>query len=160
MNQAAQASSDPCQPEAPGEIFYDVAVPTTTQTPSTPGSPPSDGYIVVQAGDTKTVDSVFFSEAKLPNDAQITVGGRGQGGALSPTITTGVTASVSPTAAHNGMHVTLTLQTSATATNGDYLVRVRSTLATGDSHDWPFYLRIQGGVAPTDGGAPKDAGGD
>jgi hypothetical protein len=149
---AAKASSDPCQPELPGEIFYDLAVPTTTQSPGTAGDPPSDGYIVVQAGQTQTIDSVFFSEAKLPNDAQITVGGRGQQGSLNPTITAGVTAAVSPTAAHNGMHVALTITTAATATNGDYSVRVRSTLKTGDSHDWPIILRIQGGSAPTDAG--------
>ena len=162
VNQAAQASSDPCQPEQPGEIYYAVAVPTTTEVPSTPGYPKSDGYIVVPAGTTVTVDSVFFSEAKLPNDAQIQVGGRGSKGSttLNPTIETGVTASVTPTAAHNGMHVTLTIQADATATNGDFSARVRSILKTGDQHDWPFLVRITGGAPPSDAGTgPHDAGG-
>jgi hypothetical protein len=160
VNASAKVSSDPCQPEVPGEIFYDLAVPTTTETPSTPGYPKSDGYVVVPAGSTQTIDATFFSEAKLPNDAQLTVGVRSHGQtALSPTITTGVTASVTPTAAHNGMHVTLTITAASTAVNGDYNVSALSTLKTGDSHSWPFIVRITGGAASSDGGAPKPDGG-
>ncbi|HEY6460374.1 MAG TPA: hypothetical protein VIY73_09490 [Polyangiaceae bacterium] len=160
VNAAAKLSSDPCQPELPGEVFYDLAVPTTTETPSTPGYPKSDGYIVVPAGSTQTIDATFFSEAKLPNDAQISVGARSHGQtSLNPTIATGVTASVTPTAAHNGMHVTLTITAASTAVSGDYNASALSTLKTGDSHSWPFIVRITGGAAASDGGAPKPDGG-
>jgi hypothetical protein len=148
VNEKAKASSDPCQPEAPGEIFYSVAVPTTTE-PVGGGIPPSDGYIVVKRGTTVNVDSVFFSEAKLPSDAQITVGTRGAQGttALDPAIATGITTSVTPAAAHNGMHVTLTIQVASTAATGDYgnttKVAVRAALSSSDHHDWPFIIRVQ-----------------
>jgi hypothetical protein len=160
VNASAKVSSDPCQPEFPGEIFYDLAVPTTTQTPSTPGYPKSDGYVVVPAGSTQTLDATFFSEAKLPNDAQISVGARSHGQTtLNPTITTGVTASATPTAAHNGMHVTITITAASTAVNGDYNASALSTLKTGDSHSWPFIVRITGGATSSDGGTPKPDGG-
>jgi hypothetical protein len=146
VNAAAMASTDPCQPETPGEIFYSVAVPTTTETQA--GYPPSDGYIVVPRGTTATVDSVIFSEAKLPNDVQISVGTRMSGSqTLNPAIATGITASVTPTAGHNGVQVTLTIQVSSTATAGDYgnttKVAVRAALSSTDHHDWPFIIRVK-----------------
>jgi len=148
VNQAAMASSDPCQPEIPGEIFYSVAVPTTTEKQSG-GIPPSDGYIVVKRGTTVNVDSVIFSEAKLPNDVQVSVGIRGAQGSttLNPAIATGITTSVTPTAGHNGVHVTLTIQVDSTATVADYgsttKVAVRAALSSTDHHDWPFIIRVQ-----------------
>jgi len=146
VNAAAMASTDPCQPEEPGEIFYSVAVPTTTET--APGYPASDGYIVVKRGKTVTVDSVIFSEAKLPNDVQITVGTRASGStSLNPAIATGITTSVTPTSGHNGVHVTLTITVASTATAGDYgnttKVAVRAALSSTDHHDWPFIIRVQ-----------------
>jgi hypothetical protein len=146
VNAAAMASSDPCQPELPGEIFYSVAVPTKTE--AQPGYPPSDGYIVVKRGTTATVDSVIFSEAKLPNDVEVTVGTRAQGSTtLDPAIATGITTSVTPTSGHNGVHVTLTITVASTATVGDYgnttKVAVRAALSSTDHHDWPFIIRVQ-----------------
>jgi hypothetical protein len=85
---------------------------------------------------------VFFSDAKLPNDAQVQVGARSHG-ALSSTIGTGITSSVTPTTAHNGMHVQLTIQVDSSATAKDYNVTARSTLQATDCHDWPFILRVR-----------------
>ncbi len=149
VNAAAMASSDPCQPEAPGEIFYSVAVPTTTAPSEMVGVPASEGYIVVKRGTTTTVDSVIFSEAKLPNDVEVSVGVRGAQGttALNPAIATGITTAVTPTAGHNGMHVALTITVASTATVGDYgnatKVAVRAALSSTDHHDWPFIIRVQ-----------------
>jgi hypothetical protein len=148
VNAAAMASSDPCQPEIAGEIFYSVAVPTTTE--KQPPYPDSDGYIVVPRGTTATVDSVIFSEAKLPNDVQVSVGVRAQGSqTLNPAIATGITTSVTPTSGHNGVHVTLTIQVASNATAGDYgtgstaKVAVRAALSSTDHHDWPFIIRVK-----------------
>jgi hypothetical protein len=146
VNAAAVASSDPCQPELAGEIFYSVAVPTTTEKQAP--YPDSDGYIVVPRGTTATVDSVIFSEAKLPNDVQVSVGIRAQGSqTLNPAIATGITTSVTPTSGHNGVHVTLTIQVASNATAGDYgsttKVAVRAALSSTDHHDWPFIIRVK-----------------
>jgi hypothetical protein len=142
VNAAAKASHDPCQPAQPGEIFYSLAVPTVTQPSNTAGVPDSDGYVVVKRGESKTIDAVFFSDAKLPNDAQLTVGVRSHG-TLSASIGTGITASLTPTAAHNGMHVSLTIQVDSSAAAKDYNLTARSTLSTTDYHDWPFILRVE-----------------
>jgi hypothetical protein len=134
VDTAAAASHNPCQPSLPGTIFYSLAVPTQTLVSS-------DGYILVKKGTTKTVDAVFFSDAKLPSDAQLTIGARAHG-TLNPAIGTGITASLSLASAHNGMHVTVTLAVDASAASKDYAVTARAALSTTDYHDWPFILHV------------------
>jgi hypothetical protein len=103
--------------------------------------------MLVKRGETKTVDVVVFSEAKLPNDVQLFVGSRVRGATdpsqLNP-IAAGVTATLSPTTGHNGTHVTLTIDVASTATPGDYPYVVRAILSNpGDYHSWWVILRVQ-----------------
>jgi hypothetical protein len=150
-NTAATASLDPCQPETPGENFFSVAVPTSTEPSKTIGGTTSGGYLVIKQGATQTIDSIIFSDAQLPSDLQLTVGAKVKGGTLGP-ITTGITASLSPTSGHNGMHVTLTIQVASSVAAEDFPALVRATLnspaASADAaptsvhHDWPFIVRV------------------
>jgi hypothetical protein len=135
VNAAAAASHDPCQPEPAGEIYYALAVPT--QAIGGLG----DGYVVAKRGTTVTLDAVFFSEAKLPSDAQLSLGLR-QHGQLNPAIGTGITATMSQTTAHNGVHVTITIAVDSSAAVNDYNVVARSQLSSTDHHDWPFVLHV------------------
>ena len=91
------------------------------------------------------MDSVIFSEAKLPNDVQVSVGLRARGSStLNPAVATGITLSVSPTSGHNGMHVALTVAVDSTAAPKDYTrLNVRAALSATDYHDWPFIIRVQ-----------------
>jgi len=106
----------------------------------------SDGYTIVSRGQTKTLDVVEFSEGPLPNDVQVIVGSQPQN-TMDPTqldpIAAGVTAKVSPTMAHNGTHITLTIAVDSTATPGDYPYVVRSILNANDYHSWWVILRVQ-----------------
>ena len=147
-NKAAAASSDPCQPSDPGEIFYGAAVPTQVisgLTGPNGGSYASDGYLLMKPGQTKTLDVVVFSEKKLPNDLQLVVGAHIRGDQnpmdVGP-IGAGITPTLSPTSGHNGMHVTFTLQVDASTAPGDYPFVVRSILNPNDSHNWPVVLRV------------------
>ena len=151
VNTASAASHDPCQPVAPGEVFYAAAVPTEVVTglvdPTGGPDYDSDGYMVVKRGETKTVDVVVFSEAKLPNDLQLVVGSRVRGSTdpsqVNP-ITTGVTSTLSPTTGHNGTHVTLTVNVASTTAPGDYPYFVRAILNNPDDyHSWWVILRVQ-----------------
>ncbi len=151
-NTAATASVDPCQPETPGENFFAVAVPTSTEPSKTIGGTTSGGYLVIKQGQTQTIDSIIFSDAQLPSDLQLSVGARAKGSSTLGAITTGVTASLSPTAGHNGMHVTLTIQVGASVPAEDYPAIVRATLNTAPTsadaaptsthHDWPIIVRV------------------
>jgi hypothetical protein len=134
-NGAAAASHDPCQPEPAGEIYYALAVPTQ------PLGGLGDGYVVAKRGTTQTLDAVFFSEAKLPSDAQLSLGLR-QHGQLNPSIGTGITATMSQTTAHNGVHVAITITVDTSAAVNDYNVIARSQLSSTDRHDWPFVLHV------------------
>lgn len=129
---AAAASHDPCQP-VPGTSYYGLAVPTQPL----PGK--NDGYVVVASGATTTLDAVFFSDVKLPGDAQLLVGADGQ-----PTqpIAAGIQATLSQPAAHNGVHVTLGIQVHAGTPSGDYRAVARSSLSGTDYHDWPFIVHV------------------
>lgn len=143
VNQAAAASHDPCQPEASGEIYYAAAVPTQTIQINGIGIQyMSDGYLVMKAGDSQTLDVVVFSEAKLPNDVTLTVG-KSSRGAFASGITTGVTTSLSPTTGHNGVHVAFTLQVATSVAAGTYPFVVRAALNANDHHDWPVILKVQ-----------------
>jgi hypothetical protein len=155
VDQAAMAGLDPCQPEAAGEIFFSDAVPTQVAASTTTGGTTSGGYIVMKQGETKTIDTVVFSDAPLPSDLALSVGARGYGtvGALG----TGITTTLSSTTGHNGEHVTLTITVAADTPAEDYPTNenstgiVRATLTgtsadggtTSSHHDWPFILRVQ-----------------
>lgn len=143
VNQAAAASHDPCQPELPGEIYYAAAVPTQTIQINGIGIQyMSDGYLVMKPGDSQTLDVVVFSEAKLPNDVTLSVG-KSSRGSFASGITTGVTASLSPTTGHNGVHVSFTVQVGASVPAGNYPFVVRAALNANDHHDWPVILKVQ-----------------
>jgi hypothetical protein len=149
-NVAAMASQDPCQPETPGENFFAIAVPTQNEASKTVSGMTSGGYIPMKQGQTQTIDSVIFSDAQLPSDVQLTVGTKGHG-TLGP-LGGGITATLSPTAGHNGMHVALTIQVPMTTPSTDYPAIVRATLATAamsadaaptsTHHDWPIIIRV------------------
>jgi hypothetical protein len=149
VNAAAAASEDGCQPADPGQVYYGTAVPTDViQGLPDPGGGASydcDGYLVVPRGQTRTVDAVFFSTAPLPNDAQIAVGKPqySPDPTQMPPVAPGVKATVSPATAHNGTHVTLTLQIAADAPAGDWPLAVRSILGPTDFHNWPAILRVK-----------------
>lgn len=151
VNAAAKASHDPCQPEAPGEVFYSAAVPTTVvkgiHDPTGGPDYDSDGYIVMKKGDSQTIDVVVFSEAKLPHDVQLLAGARVRGSTdpsqVSP-ITTGVTATLTPTTGHNGTHVQLKIDVAQSTAPGDYPFFVRAILTNpSDYHSWWAILRVQ-----------------
>jgi hypothetical protein len=160
VDTAALASHDPCQPETPGEVFFSCAVPTQVAGSTTAGGTTSSGYILMKQGETKTIDSVIFSDAQLPEDVQLTVGLRGHSGTLG-SIGGGITMTLSPTSGHNGMHVALTIAVPSTALAEDYpnasngTAIVRATLNTAATsadaaptsvhHDWPFIVRVQQG---------------
>jgi hypothetical protein len=154
VNTAAAASHDPCQPALAGEVFYSAAVPTEVvkgiHDPTGGPDYDSDGYMIMQRGQSKTVDVVVFSEAALPHDVQLLVG---VPAANNPTndptlvdpITGGVTATLTPTTGHNGTHVTLKVDVAQNATAGDYPFFVRAILdaAGSDYHSWWVVLRVQ-----------------
>lgn len=137
VNQAAAASHDPCQPTPSGEIFYAAAVPTQVIK-----ARDSDGYVIVKPGASTTLDVVVFSEAKLPNDVALSVGTRQRGTTALGPIATGITATLSPTTGHNGVHVQLAIQVAAGTTAGDYPFVVRAALGASDHHDWPAIVHV------------------
>jgi len=152
VNAAALASKNPCQPTAPGIIYFNTAIDTSEMVlvHSTTGAAyMSEGFVTVPKGTSKQVTLQVFSEAKLPNDLTLAVGAtpRGRGGATSTLnpITAGVKATISETTVRNGMHPTLTITVDPSATIGDYPFVVRSTLNATSATQWPAVLRV---VAP------------
>jgi hypothetical protein len=148
-NAAALASKNPCVPSDPTKIYFGAAFATDTvhgihdQVGNGPDYD-SEGYLLVKAGDTRNVDVTIFSEAKLPHDLTLAVLGiDGSTGQTTPTITTGVTSTLSQTTGHNGQHVTMTLKVDPSAQPGDYQFIVRATLETKDYHSWFAILRVQ-----------------
>ncbi len=152
VNGAAAASKDPCQPADPRQpIYFNAAVDTTeTQVVTgTAGSFKSEGFVTVARGTSKDVPVQVFSEAMLPHDLALYVGGapkRGRGTVTDPTamtpIATGVTAKLSATTGRNGTHPTLTITVDAKAPIGSYKFIVRSVLETADYRDWPAIVRV------------------
>jgi len=143
-NRAAAASHDPCQPEPPSEIFYSVAVPTQTVESMAQGmSYPSDGYVVMKAGTTKTLDAVVFSEAMLPSDVTVLVGAASPGTSALASVPAGITATLSRANGHNGVHVKLALNVESTTAPGDYSFVVRAFLSLTDRHDWPVMVKVK-----------------
>ena len=150
VNAAAKESKDPCQPSDPGKIFFGLAVQTEKQTIKDPTDPAggtyeSYGYITLKAGETKTLDTVVFSEAKLPHDLTLVVGKRGQ--STDPTkvsaIATGITSTLSATTGTNGQHRTLTLTAAPGTAAGDHPFVLRAILEQNDYHSWFVILRVQ-----------------
>ena len=152
VNGAAAASKDPCQPADPRQPIYFNAAVDTTETQivtTTAGSYKSEGFVTVARGTTRDVPVQVFSEAKLPHDLALYVGGapkRVRGAPTDPTvmipIATGVTAKLSSATGHNGTHPTLTITVDPKAPTGTYKFIVRSVLETADFRDWPAMLRV------------------
>lgn len=147
-NKAALASQNPCVPSDPTKIYFNAAFATDTVhgVKDTRGNGPSydsEGYLVVKAGDTRTVDVTIFSEAKLPHDLTLSVLGIDDYGNTSATIATGVTPTLSATTGHNGQHVSLSFKVDASTQPGDHRFVVRSLLETKDYHYWFGILRVQ-----------------
>ncbi len=150
LNSSASAGHYPCQPSDPTVAYYAVAVPTEVVTGQhdTVGDGPdysSDGYLVAAQGTTKTADAVMFSDRLLDHDPQLVIGKSSE---TSPdptqvgTIAPGVTASLSQTTAHNGQHVTVTINIPSTTPTGDYPFVVRAIESQSDYHSWWVILRV------------------
>ena len=117
----------------PGTSYYGLAV----STQPLPGK--NDGYVVAASGATTTVDAVFFSDVKLPAEAQLVVGAEGQ---PAQPIAPGIHTTLSQPAAHDGVHVTLAIQVDAGTPSGDYPAVAKSSLSATDYHEWPFIVHV------------------
>jgi hypothetical protein len=149
VNAAAKESKDPCQPSDPAKIFFGAAIPTESQHYKDPQDPTNDhdseGYVLIKAGETKTIDVTVFSEAKLPHDLTLVVGKSRQNpdpSQVAP-IAAGIDAKLSATTGHNGQHRTLTITAAANAAKGDHKFVVRAILEQSDYHSWFVILRVQ-----------------
>jgi hypothetical protein len=147
-NGAAAMSQAPCQPVDdydPPRVYYGAAVDTQTiKSPQTQG--PSDGYVVVPHGSTKTFNVNVFSAAPLPNALNFYVGIPKAFGETGPSdlsmMPNGVTATLSNTSGQNGTTSLLTVTVSSSAAIQDTLFVVRSVLSMTDFNDWPVILHI------------------
>jgi hypothetical protein len=138
-NAAAALSKNPCQPDT--NVYFAAAIDTTK---AVAGSYLSDGFVQITPGQTTQVTINFFSTAALSGDATLTVGAPNEyyGGALSD-IAGGITATLSQTTAHNGDGIILTITADSSATAGNYLFVVRSTLSSNNYNDWAAELRVE-----------------
>ena len=149
VNQAALESKDPCQPSDDGKLYFGAAVETESvmivDDSDHTNDHVSDGYLRVKAGQTRDVNVVVFSEAKLPGELELVVGKRTQSDDprdVDP-IFKGVDATLSQKKGTNGSKVTLNIKVAAGTKTGDHLFVVRAVLADDDYHSWPVILRIE-----------------
>ena len=151
-NAAAAKSMQPCQPQADSSrIYYGAAVQSKLQ--AVKGgllANESRGYVIVKRGESATVEVDFFSQAPLPNDATLFLGGKpayqepapATPSAVDP-IPTGIQATLSRTTAHNGNGMWLTINVPSSTNAGDYELVIRSVVSDSDYNDWPFIVEVQ-----------------
>lgn len=141
-NQAAMESRDPCQPSPMGALYYGAAVRTTLQTVN---KHKSNGYLVLNKGETQDAMIDVFSEKALPHDLKI-YAGRDKVGSADPSdmqdIQNGITATFSRREVHNGNSVVMTIAVPAMAVSGNFKFLVRTVLEPSDFHDWPVIVHV------------------
>jgi hypothetical protein len=136
-NAAAALSENPCQPTS--TTYFGGAVRTSKALTN---GILADGFVSVKPGESTDVLIDVFSQAALPSDLTLSVGGLNFGGGVQ-LITTGVTTSLSNKTVHNGDGVVLTINAASTVAPGRYPFVVRAELSASDTNDWPVILIVQ-----------------